>query len=255
MNNFWAIFKREIRVYFASPIAYAVMIIFLVLAGYFFYSSMTYYVLASFQAARNPNLQGLNVIDMVLSPLFGNLSIILLLMLPVLTMRMFSEEKKSGAHELLFSYPVRDMEVLLGKYAASLCVVLLMIGLTALYQLFLWGYGLWEPGVALSGYLGLVLLAAAFVSLGIFISSLTENQVVAAVVSFGVLLMFWVVGWSAAQAGGPLKDVLVYVSLVKHLSNFAKGIVDTADVFYYLCFIFLFLFLTLRSLESKRWRG
>ena len=255
MRNVWAIFKREMKVYFTSPIAYASMVIFLVVAGYFFYSSVAFYVMGSYQAAQNPFMEGLNVIDLVLSPFFGNICVVMLLMLPALTMRLFAEEKKTGTFELLFSFPVRDAEVLFGKYLAALCVFCIMVGLTALYQLFLWAFGLAEPGVVLSGYLGLFLTGAAFIALGIFISSLTENQIVAAVLSFGVLLLFWVISWSASSLGPPYNSVLEYLSLPRHLINLAKGIVDTADLFYYLCFTALFLFLTLRSLESKRWRG
>jgi len=255
MRNFWTIFKRELRVYFTSPIAYAIMVIFLVAAGYFFYNSLAYYSLLSFQAMRNPYLENLNLVDMVLSPLFGNISVVMLLMVPVLTMRLWSEEKKSGTLELLFSYPVRDIEVLLGKYCAALAVFMIMVGLTGFYQLVLWALGQSAPGVALSGYLGMLLLGAAFIALGVFVSSLTENQIVAAAVSFGVLLLFWVIGWSASTVEAPLGRVFEYLSLVKHLVNFAKGVIDTADVVYYLVMIFFFLFLTMRSLESKRWRG
>lgn len=255
MINFWAVFKRELKVYFSSPIAYAVIFIFLVVAGYFFASSVSYYSLMSYQAARNPYMAQMNFTDMVLSPFFGNVSVIMLLMLPALTMRLFAEEKKSGTYELLFSYPVRETEVLLGKFCAALFVFMVMVGLTGFYQLLLWNMGLAEPGVALSGYLGLFLLGAAFISLGILVSSLTENQIIAAVISFGLLLLFWVIGWSAAAAAPPYSGFFEYISLIKHLVSFAKGVIDTADIAYYLCFTFFFLFLTLRSLESKRWRG
>lgn len=255
MRNFWPVFKRELRVYFTSPIAYAVTTIFLVIAGYFFYNGLALFSLLSLQASRNPYIDSLNISDMVISPMIGNISIILLLMLPVLTMRLFSEEKKSGTFELLFSYPVRDIEVLLGKYLSALTVVVIMLGLTGLYQLILMYLGVNDDGVMMTGYLGLFLMAAAFIALGLFISSMTENQIVAAVVSFGVLLLFWVVGWSASSTEGQLRAVLEYISLVSHLIGFAKGMINTADIAYYLLFIFLFLFLTLRSLESKRWRG
>ncbi|MEW6261603.1 MAG: ABC transporter permease subunit [Thermodesulfobacteriota bacterium] len=255
MSKTWSIYKRELRVYFSSPIAYTVIGIFLVIAGYFFYSSLAYYVLISYQAMRNPFVEGLNLMDMVLTPLFGNVSVVMMLMLPLLTMRLLAEEKKSGTYELLFTYPVRDIEVLLGKYLAALTVFSLMIGLTGLYQFILWALGVSEPGATLAGYLGLFLMGAAFLALGLFISSLTENQIVAATVSFGGLLLFWVAGWSAATVNPPYNQVFEYLALIKHLANFAKGVVDTADVAYYLCFTFLFLFLTRRSLESKRWRG
>ena len=255
MTGFPAIFKREIKAWFASPIAYAVLVIFLALTGFFFYTSMTAYALYGFQAAQNPSLADLNPTDIVLTPLFGNIAIVMLLMAPLLTMRLFAEEKKTGAFELLFSYPVRDVEVMFGKYLAALAVFALMLGLTLSYQLILWNLGLTEPGVVLAGYTGLFLLGAAFIALGLFVSTLTENQIVAAVITFGLLLMFWVVGWTAAFTDGPVRSLLDYIALVRHLTGFTRGVMETRDAAYFAFFTFLFLFLTLRSLESKRWRG
>ena len=194
MGSTWTIFKREIKVYFTSPIAYVLAVIFLAITGYLFTGNVLTYSLASIQAARNPYIEGVNPVDMVLMPLFGNIGFVLLFLLPVLTMRLFAEEKKSGTSELLFCYPVRDIEILAGKYLAALFVTSLMIGLTGLFLLLLWVFGMAEPGVAFSGYLGMFLLAATFLACGIFISSLTENQIVAAVLTLGVLL--------AVMAGG-----------------------------------------------------
>ena len=255
MGSTWTIFKREIKVYFTSPIAYVLAVIFLAITGYLFTGNVLTYSLASIQAARNPYIEGVNPVDMVLMPLFGNIGFVLLFLLPVLTMRLFAEEKKSGTSELLFCYPVRDIEILAGKYLAALFVTSLMIGLTGLFLLLLWVFGMAEPGVAFSGYLGMFLLAATFLACGIFISSLTENQIVAAVLTLGVLLLLWLVGWSAAKVGPTLSKVFEYISLVQHLINFARGVIDTSDIVYYLCLIFFFLFLTLRSMESRRWRG
>ena len=256
MFNFWPILKREMRVYFNSPIAYAVFFIFLIVSGIFFYLLVQQYVMTSFQAARNPYIQGVNVVDTVLSPMFGNLGVIVLFMLPLFTMRLFAEEKKSGTYELLFSYPLRDVDVLLGKYLAALAIFAIMIALTLMNHVLLWAVGATStPGVTIAGFLGIFLLGAAFISLGVFVSSLTENQIVAAVVTFGILLFFWIVGWTAYSAEPPVSEFLQYISLTKHLGNFTQGVIDTADVVYYLLCIFFFLFLTLRSLESKRWRG
>lgn len=255
MFNFWPILKRELRVYFNSPIAYAVLFIFLVVSGFFFYSLVGNFVMISFQAARNPYIQGLNVVDRVISPMFANLGVIMLLMMPLFTMRLFAEEKKSGTYELLFSYPLRDLDVLLGKYLAALVLFVLMIALTVVNHLLLWAVGASAPGVSIAGFVGLFLMGAAFIALGVFVSSTTENQIVAAVITFGMLLLFWIVGWAAYSTGPPLAEFLQYISLTKHIGNFAQGVIDTADVAYYLLFTFFFLFLTLRSLESKRWRG
>jgi ABC-2 type transport system permease protein len=256
MRNFAAVFKKELRTYFTSPIAYVVIIIFLILAGFFFYSGYAYFNLISFQAMRSAQtMVGVNVIDWVLRPLLGNISVFFMLLMPLLTMRLFSEEKKTGTIELLFTYPIRDSELLLGKYIACLTVFLLMLGLTFIYPLMMHLFGTLPWGPVLTGYLGLVLLGAAFIALGIFASSLTENQIVAAVLAFGALLFFWVIGWAANFAPIKVGKVLTQISLLEHFDNFAKGIIDTKDIVYYITLILFFLFITLRSLESKKWRG
>lgn len=252
----WAVFKKEIRLYFVSPIAYAVFAIFTLVSGWFFYNVFAFYTLVSMQAAFNPMMaRDLSVTEGVIRPLFQNISVIMLLMMPILTMRLLAEEKKSGTIELLLTYPVRDGEVLLGKYLAALVIFLGMLALTAVYPaLVLWTAGL-EWGPLLTGYLGLLLQGAAFIAVGILISSLTENQIVAAVSTFGTLLIFWVISWAADSAGGALGRILSHLSLTEHFDSFAKGVIDTKDVIYYLNLTILSLFLTLRSLESKRWRG
>lgn len=252
----WAVFKKEMRLYFVSPIAYAIYAIFALISGWFFYNVFAFYALVSMRAAMNPMLgRDLSVAEGVLRPLFSNISVIMLLMMPILTMRLFAEEKRSGTIELLLTYPVRDGEVLLGKYLAALAVFVGMLGLTLVYPaLVLWTADL-EWGPLATGYLGLLLQGAAFIAVGLLISSLTENQVVAAVATFGTLLIFWVISWAADAAGPTLGRILAHISLTEHFDSFGKGVIDTKDVIYYLNLTVLSLFLTLRSLESKRWRG
>lgn len=251
-----AILKKEVRLYFSSPIAYAVFTIFALVAGWFFYNVFAFYALMSMQAAMNPMMgRDLSVTEGVLRPLFQNISVIMLLMMPILTMRLFAEEKKSGTIELLLTYPVRDGEVLLGKYLAALGVFTGMLALTLVYPVLMaWTTNL-EWGPLASGYLGLLLQGAAFIAVGILVSSLTENQIVAAVSTFGILLFFWVISWAADSAGGALGRVISHLSITEHFDSFARGVLDTKDVIYYLNLAILSLFLTLRSLESKRWRG
>lgn len=252
----WTVFKKEMRLYFTSPVAYVVFTFFLLIVGYFFYSIFAFYNLTSMQAAMNPAFgRDLNIADAVLRPLFSNTGIILLFFMPMLTMRLFAEEKRSGTIELLLTFPVRDGEVLLGKYAAAMGLFVMLLGFTALYAAIVGYFARLEWGPLLSGYLGLVLLGGTFLAVGVLISSLTENQIVAGFSTFGVLLGFWVIGWSADLVGGNWRALFQYLSILEHLDNFGKGVIDTKDVAYYLSAIALSLFLTLRSLESKRWRG
>jgi ABC-2 type transport system permease protein len=252
----WPIFKKEMRLYFSSPVAWVVMTIFLFIAGYFFYSIFAFYTLASMQSAMNPQMgRELNVTDSVLRPLFSNMSVILLLLMPLITMRLFAEERRSGTIELLLTYPVRDGAVLVAKYLAALALYALMLGLTLLYPGIVVYFARVEWGPLLTGYLGLFLMGATFLGVGIFASSLTENQIVASITTFGVLLFLWVIGWSAEYVGGSWGRVLSHLSLLDHFDTFARGVLDTKDVIYYVNATILALFLTLRSLEARRWKG
>jgi ABC-2 type transport system permease protein len=252
----WALYKKEMRVYFTSPIAYAVFAVFTIVVGFFFFAVFNYYQLISQQAAMNPMAaRDLSVTEGVLRPLFQNISVIMLFMLPIVTMRLFAEEKRSGSIELLLTYPIRDGEVLLGKYLAALSVMIGMLALTLAYPAMVASAAQLEWGTLLTGYLGLILQGAAFIAIGIMISSLTENQIVAALATFGTLLMFWVVSWAAESAPMGLRQVLSHLSITEHFETFAKGVIDTKDLIYYLNLTIVSLFLTLRSLESKRWRG
>ncbi len=256
MRNFMAICKKEFISYFYSPIAYVVMTIFLILSGYFFQSILAFYTSVSFAAMRaSYPPQGLNFTEGIFNPLFGTMSVVMLLMMPLLTMRLLAEEKKSGTFELLLTYPIRDIETVLGKFFACLLVFAIMLGLTLVYPLFLMFHGSVEFGPLFSSYFGLLLMGGAFIAFGMLASSLTSNQIVAAVISFGALLIFWVIGPSAQNAGSVLGGILRHISLLEHFDNFSKGVVDSRDVIYYLNFTVFCLFLTLRSLESNKWRG
>ncbi len=252
----WPIYKKELRLYFTSPVAYVLLTIFLLIAGYFFYSIFAFYTRASMQTAMNPGMgRDLNVTDSVLRPLFSNVSVILLLLLPLVTMRLFAEERRAGTIELLLTYPVRDGAVLISKYLAALTLYGVMLAGTLAYPAILLYFTRVEWGPLASGYLGLLLMGAMLLGIGIFASSLTENQIVAAVIAFGISLMFWIVGWSAEFAGGPLGTVLTHLSILEHNDTFAKGVLDTKDIIYFVNFSALFLFFTLRSLEARRWAG
>lgn len=241
---------------FTSPIFYAACFIFLLVSGYFFYSNTAYFSLLSFQAAQNPFLaQSLNLADMVIKPFFGDLAVILLLMLPLLTMRLYAEEKKAGTIELLFTYPVSDASVLAGKFFATVVVLLLMLAGTLPFMIILESMADLPWGIVASGYLGVTLMGSGFIALGVFTSSLTENQIVAAVISFGAILLFWALGWAKALAGPGLGAVLEHLSIIGHLDTFTQGLIDTRDVVFYGLFILFWLFLTLRFLNSRFWRG
>ncbi len=256
MKNIWTITKKECASYFYSPIAYVVMTMFVLVSGYFFYNILSVYTMISMRAMQSQSAaEGLNFTEGIFIPLFSNMSIIMLLMMPLLTMRLLSEEKRSGTFELLLTYPLRDIETVLGKFFACFLVFACMIGLTTAYPIFLSFLGKIEYGPLISCYIGLLLMGSAFIAFGLLASSWTSNQIIAAVISFGALLLFWMIGFSAYSASPELAGILRHLSLLDHFDSFTKGVIESKDVIYYLNFTIFCLFLTLRSLESSKWRG
>jgi ABC-2 type transport system permease protein len=256
MTRMIAIYKRELGYFFNSIVAYVVMMVFLLLAGYFFYNLLAFFNLASIRVMQNPAAaQQLSLTESVLQPLFGNISVILLLVIPMLTMRLLSEERKMGTAELLFTYPISDWDAILGKYFAAVTVLATMLALTLLYPVLLSRYAEPEWGPVATGYVGLLLLGMAFVSLGLFFSSLTENQIVAGILTFGFSLLFLLIGWLIPYASADAARVIAEVSILEHFESFSQGVLDTNDLIYYLNFSVFFLFLCSRVLDSNRWRS
>jgi ABC-2 type transport system permease protein len=256
MRNLWTIAFKEIRSYFNSPIAYVLMGVFLIINGYMFSSIVSF---ASRQSVQMLRFQGaapqLNLNELVFRPTFHNMSVVLLLIVPILTMRLFSEEKKMKTTELLLTSPLTISEIVLGKYLGAFVVYLTMLGLTLYMPLLLSIYGQVNWGTMFSGYLGLVLLGAAFLSIGLFASSITENQIIAALISFGLLLLFWLLGWAAASVEGTgLGEVLSYLSILDHFDGLLRGLVEIRTLAYYLSVVVFALFLTHRVVESQRWK-
>jgi len=255
-GSFLAVLKKELAVYFATPIFYITGFFFLLLGGYFFYSNTLYYSLISFQAAQNPQLAGqLNPLTMVFRPLFGTLAIVLLLLVPLLTMRLLAEEKRAGTAELLFTYPLTDWAIILGKFLAAFLIYAIFLGLTVVYPLTFSVVARLDWASLAACYLGLLLLGGACLALGLFASSLTENQIIAAVSAFALLLLFWIIGWQQEIGAPGWGRVFAALSLMNHFDGLIRGVIDSRDLVYYLSFIYFFLFLTKRQLESRRWRA
>ncbi len=255
MRNILTIAGKEIRSLFLSPIAYVVLTGFLLLGGWFFFNLLFRftYMLRLYTGLQNTEgLQSLNLNEYVMAPLLHNLTIVLVIMIPIITMRAFAEEKRSGTYELLLTSPLRVTEIVLGKLLGALAFLAVMILLTAIYPAILLLYGNPELGIVAAGYLGLFLLAAVFVSVGLLTSSLTENQIVAAVTCFVILLLLYVISWPAETSGLALGNTLKYFSVVEHFGEMVKGLIDTRDIVYFLSLIVLSLFLTHRAVEASR---
>ncbi|MEE9239694.1 MAG: ABC transporter permease subunit [bacterium] len=258
MSNVWLVSRRELASFFFSPIAYVVLGAWSLILGVFYSGSFLNYALISMQIMRNPRAaQQLNLTptSAILGPVFSSTTVILLFVTPLLTMRLFSEEKKQGTMELILTYPVRDGEILMGKYLSALLMYVLMLVLTLIYPVILSAFVEVEWPVVGAGYLGMLLMGSAFLSIGLFASSLTSNQIVSAMVAFMVLLVSFILDFLAASAGEVFGAVLRHLSMGIHLRNFIQGIVDTRDVIFLLNVNILCLFLTMRSLEYYKWRG
>jgi ABC-2 type transport system permease protein len=253
MRNTLAIAQKELRSYFASPMAYIIIGFFALLYGYFFAVTLQYFVRGSMSEFGASGPQNIN--EMMIRPLVQNAVIILLFVTPSITMRTYAEEKRSGTIELLLTSPLTDLQIILGKFIGAMALYLAMLSVRLIHVglLFVYGNPEWKPIV--TGYLGLVLLGGSFVSVGLLISSLTRNQIVAGVVTFAVLLVFWVISWMGSFSNSTVAAVTQYLSIIDHLDDFSKGVLDTTHVIYYLSFITFGLFLTAKSVDSERWRG
>jgi ABC-2 type transport system permease protein len=255
MRNVIVIFKKELKSYFASPIAYLLLCIFAVIFGFFFYSATMFFVRQSMQMQMMGRGMPMDVNEYVIRPLLTNASVIALFLLPMITMRLYAEEKRSGTIELLMTSPVRDIDIVLGKWLAALVLYASILAISALNLSILFAFGRpdWKP--ILVGYLGLLLQGGCLLAIGTFISTTTKNQIIAGGATFAVCLMLWVLDWVSSYNETAWGKVIAYLSVVTHFEPFSKGVIDSKDVIFYLSMIFFGLFLTARSVESLRWRA
>jgi ABC-2 type transport system permease protein len=255
IRNIRAITVKELRTYFSSPVAWVLMGLFAALFGAFFTMFLNSFIQESMGGQFGQGPQTVNINQRMIRPLLGNANVIILFLLPMVTMRSYAEEKKSGTIELLLTSPLKDIEIVLGKFFGAMAMYLGLLAVMALYMsvLFIWGNPAWKP--VLSGYLGLILMGGGFIATGLFISSLTNNQMVAGTASFVVFLMLWIISWFGESAGPTLSAILSYLSITEHFDDFGKGVIDTKHVIFYLSFIVFGLFMATKSVDSARWRG
>jgi ABC-2 type transport system permease protein len=255
MRNVWIILRKELHGYFVSPIAYLLLTMFAVVFGFFFWNALGYFVFMGMEAQMRGQMFPMNVNEEVIRPLLSNASVIGLFLIPLITMRLFAEEKRSGTIELLATSPITDVEIIVGKWLAALVMYACILLLTAVNIAFLFKFGQpdWKP--LLIGYLGLLLQAGALLAIGTFISTLTKNQIIAGGATFGACLLLWVLEWVSGYETSTWARVLSYMSVITHFESFSKGLLVSKDAIFYLTVIFVGLFLTARSMESLRWRS
>ena len=255
MRNIWIICRKELRSYFVSPIAYILLALFAIIFGFFFWNAVGIFVYEGIESQMRGGMFPMNLNEQLIRPLISNIAVIGLFLIPLISMRLFAEEKRMGTFELLATSPVRDFEMILGKWLAAMLLYGGMLLLTAVNFIWLFRYGNpdWKP-LALA-YLGLFLQAGVMLAIGIFISSLTRNQIIAGAVTFVVCLLLWVIGWVNEYDSTPVARVMAYLSVPTHFESFAKGLLSLKDAVFFVTAIFLGLFLTARSIESLRWRS
>ncbi len=255
MTNVWVICRKELRSYFASPIAYAVMALFALIFGIWFYLFTREFVNFSFRAQMSGGGSPMSVNEYIIRPILGFAGTISLFLIPLISMRLIAEEKRNGTMELLLTSPIQDVSIILGKWLGAMLLYLCVLGMSLLNIAFLfaWGKPDWKP--VLVGYLGLILQAGCLLALGTLISAMTSNQIVAGGAAFFVSLLLYVLSWFTEFDSTTASKVLSYLSIITHMENFSKGVLDFKDAVFYVSFIFLALFLTARQMESLRWRS
>lgn len=241
--KFLVICRRELYAYFASFIAYILAAVFLLLSGYFFYSDLVFFILFG----------GFVLPSGLWQFVFLDMRLVTMLVVPLITMRLFAEEKKLGTMELMWTYPVRDGEIVAGKFLAAWLCFMTMLVPTIINPAIFYSFHPFDLGPLAAAYLGLILLATAFIACGMFVSSLTENQVVSAMVTYGILVFFWFLTWNEEATNEYLLSLLLGLSLFDHFYNFTRGVIDTRDVVFFVTCAVLALAFAFRSLESRKW--
>ena len=262
LRNVAAIVQKEWRHYFGSPIAWVALFVWTMLFGIFFYFSFSFFLEQSMRIAQQGMEYGggsikISLNEYLIRPLFHNMAVVALFLAPMLTMRLFAEEKRQGTIELLATSPLSDWQVVLGKFLAASGLYALMILAGLVNVALIWTYATsrpeWKPVV--TGALGLFLLGACFLAMGTFVSTLTRNQIVAGILSFCLFLGMWTLGWADAPTAGPVMKAVAYLGVTTHLEDLVKGVVDLKDVVFYLSVVTFGLFLAHQSVESQRWRA
>jgi len=255
MKNVWVICRKELRSYFASPIAYAVMALFALIFGLVFYSATREFVNVGFRSQMMGGAPPMSVNEYIIRPLLGFAGTVSLFLIPLISMRLIAEEKRNGTIELLLTSPIQDLSIIVGKWLGAMLLNIFVLGMSLLNIAFLfaWGKPDWKP--VLVAYLGLLLQGGCLLAIGALISAMTSNQIVAGGAAFFASLALYMLSWFTEYDSTTASRVLNYISIVPHMENFSKGILDLKDSVFYVTFIFLALFLTARQMESLRWRS
>jgi len=260
LRNIAAIVEKEWRHYFGSPIAYVAICMWALLFGFFFNFAVEFFLRQSLAMSQQMEMGGgpkLSMNEYLIRPVMQNMAVVALFILPMLTMRLFAEEKRTGTIELLATSPITDWQIVIGKFLGALSLYMVMILVGMINVAVLWRFASsppeWKP--VLTGVLALLLVGGSFISMGLFLSTLTRNQIVAGVLGFGMALVFWIFSWFDQPTADAWQKVVAYLGITTHMEELSKGVIDVKDIVFYLSFIGFGLFLAEQSVESQRWRA
>jgi ABC-2 type transport system permease protein len=257
LRNIGALVEKEWRHYFGSPIAYVALTMWTLLFGFFYYAIFTMFLEASARSVGQEMGPKLSLNEIVISTVLHNMAVVSLFILPMLTMRLVAEEKRQGTIELLATSPITDLQMILGKFLGALSFYMLMILAGYINFALLWFFAVtkpeWRP--LATGSLALLLMGGSFVALGLFLSTLTRNQIIAGILGFGLGLLFWILNWLDRPTADAFTKFIAQLSITNHMEDLMKGVVPLKDIVFYLSFIAYGLFLAHQSVESQRWRA
>jgi len=259
LRNIGYLIEKEWRHYFGGPIAYVAVAIWTLLFGFFYYAIFNGFVEYSVRAGAQMEFGApkLSLNEIVIATVLRNMTVVALFILPMLTMRLFAEEKRQGTIELLATSPLTDFQLVMGKFLGALSLYVTMMLAGFVNFVLMWAYATskpeWRP--LLTGAVGLLLVGGTFIALGLFLSTLTRNQIIAGILGFGLGLVFWILSWFDQPTASPLMKAIAYAGITNHVEDLLKGVVALKDVVFYLSFITFGLFLAHQSVESQRWRA
>lgn len=253
MRKVFIIAKKDFKTYFISPIGYLFLSSFLLIVGFMFYQRLIYFLRQSNIASQMGQDISVSLNDAIIKPLYGTINLLFLFLVPLITMRLIAEEKKQKTMELLLTSPVSTNHIILGKFTSAMMLIGLTLLCTLTYPVILYIGGNPDMGQVLTMYLGLLFLSASYICVGLFWSSLTENQIIAAVLTFISLLFLWVIDWTAQSSGQILGSIVYYLSIMRHFESFGEGTISLKDTVYYISFCGFVLYLTYLSIESRKW--
>lgn len=249
----WTLWKKEAQSYFSSPLAYVLIGLFSLISGIMFFNLLVTYS-DGIQAIPQNMTQTISFVDEVVLRLFANINFLFLVFIPLITMRLFSEEKRQDTMEVFWLSPVRDWQIILAKGLAALSLIVAMLGMTGIFPLIIWGIGVQDLSILFASYLSVLLNACAYISLGLFCSSISGNQIISALLSILGIMFLWMITWGGnLNSNFLVAEVFTYIGITSHFERVLRGVIGTQDMIYYVTFVFLFGFLTAKSLGRRNW--